>query len=306
MFGYHRDLLSDQVRIDAYRAALNATVRPGDVVVDVGTGTGILAFLACQAGARHVYAIEQQHTADGAALLARQLGFADRITVLHGRSTEVELPERADVLVSETIGPLVFNEGWLGIVIDARERLLAPGARLIPSVVDVWIAPVEVPKVYAEQLDWWSTPRHGFDFSLLRMFEANALHSANIDRESLLASPATMMSLRAAEVSDPVQHGSAAFVADRDGTLHGFAIGFTATLADGITLTNAWGPATTWQQGLLLVEQPLAVSAGTPITVQLQVDAAGVWFWRGSAAEATFDQTTFLSRPPCMLAKRNV
>src|SRR5437762_2323299 len=87
----------------AVRDAIRAAVKPGDVVVDLGSGSGILAFFACEAGARKVYAIEQQHTADAAALLAKHLGLADRIEVIHERSMNVELPERGDVLVTETI-----------------------------------------------------------------------------------------------------------------------------------------------------------------------------------------------------------
>ena len=70
-------------------------MRPDDVVLDVGSGTGILAFFACDAGARRVYAVERQHSADAAAMLARQLGYADCVTVIHGRSTEIELPDSA-------------------------------------------------------------------------------------------------------------------------------------------------------------------------------------------------------------------
>ena len=93
MFEFHRQLLADEVRTSAFRDAIAQVVRPGDVVLDIGTGTGILAFFACQAGARHVYAIEGQHLADAAQLLARQLGYADRLTVFHARSNDVELPD---------------------------------------------------------------------------------------------------------------------------------------------------------------------------------------------------------------------
>ena len=275
-------------------------MRPDDVVLDVGSGTGILAFFACDAGARRVYAVEQQHTADAAAMCARQFGYADRITVIHGRSSEIELPEPASVLVTETIGPLVFNEGILGIVVDARRRLLAADARFIPSRLDLWIAPAEVPDFYEPVIEWWGTPRHGFDFSAIRTFAANATYSAKISPEALLAPPETAMSPRACELDDTAQRGSASFRTTRDGVVHGFAIGFTATLAEGITLTSQWGGATMWDQGVLPLETPLPTTAGTPVSVDVRTDNGAMWHWRGRVGDAEFEQTTLLSRPPCV------
>src|SRR5258707_10590172 len=102
MFELHRQLLADEERTRAFRDAIRQTVTPEDVVLDLGTGTGVLAFFACEAGARRVYALEQQHTADAAVMLARTFGYAERLTVIHARSHDVELPEPATVLISET------------------------------------------------------------------------------------------------------------------------------------------------------------------------------------------------------------
>ena len=68
-------LLLDKARCDAYREAIHRTVKPGDVVVDLGAGTGLLSFFALQAGARHVYAIEMSRIADVAAELIEANGF---------------------------------------------------------------------------------------------------------------------------------------------------------------------------------------------------------------------------------------
>ena len=103
----HRRMLSDQVRLDAYRRAIEETVRPGDVVVDAGSGTGILALYAAKAGARKVYAIEQSDFADWSPVMAKHNGFGDVIQLVRGNFGEVELPEPADVLVTGTFGAWV-------------------------------------------------------------------------------------------------------------------------------------------------------------------------------------------------------
>src|SRR6267378_3204646 len=94
--------------------------RKVEAFLDLGCGTGILSFLACSMGARRVVAIDKRNVADATELMARHLGFADRISVLHRDSGTVSLPEPADLLVTETLGMLGLDEGILGSVIDAR------------------------------------------------------------------------------------------------------------------------------------------------------------------------------------------
>ena len=128
----HVRMLNDTRRVQRYQQGIRAVVRPGDVVVDVGTGTGILAIEAAKAGARHVYAVE----ASGIGRLARAMfaanELADRITLIPGWSTRIDLPERADVLVSEIIGDDPLAENVRAVVADARRRFLAPHARVLP------------------------------------------------------------------------------------------------------------------------------------------------------------------------------
>lgn len=133
MIDYHRGLIADRARTDALRDAILRVVKPGNVVLDLGAGSGILSFFACEAGAARVFAVDRGHAADVAALLVRQNGLGERITVIHGLAAETELPVKADVLITETLGAFALEEGILGIVLDARRRLLRPGASIIPA-----------------------------------------------------------------------------------------------------------------------------------------------------------------------------
>ena len=298
MLDYHRLLLDDQPRTNAFREALRRVVRPGDVVVDLGSGSGILAYFAIEAGARKVYAIERGHMADVIALMVRQLGLADRVEVLHETSTKVELPERGDVLVSEMLGAFALQEQILSIVLDARARLLTPDARLIPSRVRLSAVPVELPADHELHVGWWSKPRYGIDFSPLRMFAANQLFTTDVAPRDYLAQPAEILDIDLTTIADTTVSGSASFEVTRDGMLHGFGGWFTATLAEDVLLTNL--DASHWRQQSFLIEHPVPLRRGMRVTLELQSHDGKAWRWHGQAGNAEFDQTTWLVAPPCI------
>ena len=104
--------LTDEVRLSAYQRPINATVRPGDVVLDLGSGTGILGLFACRAGAAYVYSIEVSSIIGLAREICRVNGFLDRVTYMRGLSTELELSRKADVVVADEIGNLGSNVVW--------------------------------------------------------------------------------------------------------------------------------------------------------------------------------------------------
>src|SRR5580704_16435098 len=127
------DMNADSLRFAAYCEAIQKAVRPGDTVVDLGCGPGIFALLACRAGAKRVYAIDAGEVIHFARQLAVANGFADRIEFFHSDSRQMQLAERANVLVSDVRGVLPFFGDALACIEDARERFLVKGGTQIPA-----------------------------------------------------------------------------------------------------------------------------------------------------------------------------
>jgi len=298
MIEVHRGLLQDAVRTNAFREAIRRCVTSESVVLDLGTGSGILALFAAEAGARRVLAIDSTHSADLASFLTRHLGFNDRIQVFHEHSAKVELPERADILVTETLGAFAFDERILSSVIDARARLLKPDAILIPRRIELFLVPVDDASIYDTRVKWWSGKPYGFDFSPLSVFASNIVFVGNIDQASFLAPPAMVIDVDLAAVTSADVSGRVHFTAAREGTLYGFAGWFRAELADGIELSNEV-PGTNWEHVFLPLESPVDVIEGTPIDVDLECSDGVMWRWKGTVGDSHLDQMTALSIPVC-------
>src|SRR5258708_17364372 len=101
-------MIADRVRVGVYAQALRKTVREGSVVVEIGTGPGIFAVLACQLGASWVYAIEPSEIIQVAREVATPNGCADKIVFYEGPSNAVTLPPRRDVALSDLRDVLPF------------------------------------------------------------------------------------------------------------------------------------------------------------------------------------------------------
>ncbi len=137
---WHFPMMNDRLRAEAYEQALRRAVKPTTTVLEIGTGSGLLAMMAARAGARRVTTCETiEVIAEAASEIVRLNGLADRIAVIAKPSTAlkvgIDLPERADLLVSEILSDAVLGEDVLRSTAHARAELLKPGAPMIPYAV---------------------------------------------------------------------------------------------------------------------------------------------------------------------------
>ena len=147
------NMLADHVRTSTYQQAFleNAADFKDKVVLDVGTGTGILAFFAVQAGARKVYAVEASDSADIAEKISKANGYDDKVVIVKGKLEEITLPEKVDIIISEPIGFLLVHERMLESYAFARKHFLKPGGLMLPSTGSIVLAPITDAALHAEQ-----------------------------------------------------------------------------------------------------------------------------------------------------------
>ncbi len=137
----HEEMLSDSVRVEAYHQGIHRNIQPGDVVLDLGTGTGLLAFMAAKAGASKVYAVEHSDFIDVAREIAQHNNITN-IEFVQANSREFTPPEKVDVVLHEQMGDELFNENMLDNLLDLRNRVLAPGGRILPAKFQLFVEPV--------------------------------------------------------------------------------------------------------------------------------------------------------------------
>lgn len=277
---FHRSMVVDDSRTQTFLKAILSAVRPGEVVLDIGAGTGILSLFACSAGARHVYAVEQGPVVGVARELADANGVGDRITFLEGWSTEIELPEPADVLVTETIGNAGFEEGILRWVGDARKRLLVPGARVLPGRLTLMATAVDCPIDY-EEVSHWRGSLYGIDFRSASRRAARQLWPVDLSPAHVVCDPVALVEADLCSGSWSAPSGDGVVEARRDGTVHGIGLWFTTILGPDHELSNPPGTAdSSWSQVLLPIDEPFPVQAGDELALSVSWRPDGTrWSW---------------------------
>ena len=297
------DMIADRARFGAYADAIQRAVRSGDVVVDVGTGPGIFALLACAAGAKKVYAIDAGEVIHFAKQLAAANGFANRIEFIHGDSRQTELPERADVFVSDLRGALPLFDDALPSVEDARVRFLKEGGVQIPQRDTLYAAVVEAPEFYKRITTPWKDAGRGLDLSHPLALVLNAVYKLRSKTEQLVTDSQSWCTLD--YTARPGTHAAAKmrFRATRSGVGHGITAWFETVLFEGIGFSTGPGPATTvYGQGFLPWLEPVVLEAGQEVEGDLHADPVGgdyIWRWDTKIAahkgqpERNFHQSTF-------------
>jgi protein arginine N-methyltransferase 1 len=234
----HRHYLQDEVRLTAFRQAIREAVVPGSVVVDLGSGTGILGLLACEAGAARVYSIEETSLIEVAREICQANGFTDRIHFIKDHSTRITLPEPADVVLADQIGHFGFEAGLFDYFSDARRRFLRPNGTTIPSHITFCLAPVEHAQLW-EQIEFWNRSPMGVNVRPARSLAANTGYPTTLTSAHLLGPSVDALSVDPSVSGSQPLHFTCTLAITRTGTLHGVGCWFIARLSPSVTMSNS-------------------------------------------------------------------
>jgi protein arginine N-methyltransferase 1 len=298
------EMLADRVRMEAYAGALRRTIKPGSVVLDIGTGPGIWSVLACELGASRVIAVEPDSIIQVAREVAVSNQCSDKIEFIEKALTSLELPIQADVIVSDMRGVLPLFGQNIPSVVDARRRFLAPRGALIGRRDIMSVALVEALQSYNRLADPWEHNVLKQDLSPARRRAVNAPHKARARPEQLLAKPKLWVALDYMTIEDPNVQGELEWAVERSGTGHGFLVWFDADLTDGVGFSNAPGaPETIYGSLFFPWQTPVSLAAGQRVCVNLEaklVESDYVWRWTteiepptgSGGAQIRFDQSS--------------
>lgn len=238
MLDEHLGYVADPVRLERYRAAIAQAILPGDHVVDLGCGTGILGLLCLQAGAARVTALDSTAMIEVARETMVRAGWADQCEFIPHHSHRVELPERVDVVICDHVGFFGFDYGIIETLRDARRRFLKPDGVSIPASIQLHLAAVESPQCY-DLVEGWNAAPVPAEFHWLREQAANKKHAVKLLPSELLSAPAALGCIHFTDENSDYFSWTADLHIERDGVLHGLGGWFDCELFAGITMTNS-------------------------------------------------------------------
>ncbi len=270
---WHFSMLNDHARNQGYAQALARSDLRGKVVLDIGAGSGLLSMLAARHGAAHVYACEMiAPVADKAVEIIAENGYADRVTLIPKISYDlrigVDMPRRADVLLSETMDCGFVGEGFLRALRHARAELLQPDAALVPRSFALEGALLESADVFhlnrADDIE-------GLCLTGFNELSTQGYFPVRLGtwRHRLLSEPRRFIALDLATYAFEAISETIELTATASGHVHGVVFWFEVDLVPGVTLSNAPGGNTShWMQAFACFDWPVAVELGDRVAVR--------------------------------------
>lgn len=302
-------MLNDSTRVDAYAESLRHAIEKDAIVIDIGTGAGFFAFLACQLGAKRVYAIEPNPGIHVAKQIANTYGLKDRIKFIQDYSQKIELPEPADVVLEDMRGMFPWNPGRMAAITDARNRFLKPSGTLITQRDRFSLSLVCIPQLYQQSvIQPWSQNDHSLDMRAAHRYIVNQIHRPRLKAEHLFDRPQSICTLDYATIEDPNLSATVEWTVSKSGVAHGFTTWFEAQLAGGFAFsTMPAAESTVYGTPFFPWPQPLELAPGDVVFIDLRATLAGDYYdWRWETrvydqgnknpVKAHFKQGTMLSR----------
>ena len=267
---WHSAMLNDEIRNEAFEKAIKTAVEPGCSVLDIGTGTGLLAMVASRAGAKRVIGCESVgFLAEAASEIVQQNNLEDDISILHKWSKDLtmgkDIMAPVDVLVAEIVDTGLLGENIIAAIRDARQRFCKPDATTIPYGATVYAAPIESREISLERR---VSMANGFNISLLNSLRPNMYIQTDLSKYDwrMLTEPVQIFDLDFTRDQPLFEQESFWITPHSDGTAHCIAFWFDLHLSPTVTLSTAPDkPTTHWKQAIYTFSDPVEIKQNEPI-----------------------------------------
>ena len=276
---WHFPMLADKLRNDSYEEAIIRAVKKksGARVLDIGSGTGLLSMMAARAGAQHVTACERiYHMAEVARAHFRKNGFGDRIQLVAKDSKAMnvpdDIPEKANILISETVDHSLLGEGFLDSLVHARSALLEDDVTIIPASATV----------FAMGIQLRTEKEAGFDLSALNLFRYRHYHGIKLKEcaHLPLTEPfeALTFNFYDKEFKSGLKHFQIPAIAD--GICNAIAFWYHLHLdAETLISTAPESNITAWDQAIIFLEQDFPIEKGQILPISAEYDLNMLQFY---------------------------
>ncbi len=301
----HHPMLFDKVRNDIYWRVINSLDLEGKVILDIGSGLGILGLMSATKTIKHIYLVDSSPILDITSKVVRKNNLQDRVTCIKDRIENVLLPEKVDIIISVFTGNFLLTEDLLPSLFFARDKYLLPNGKLIPDCAKMMIVPVSAKDYYNKYIDCWSVPLYGIDYSAVRKYAVNTIYSDRLTKNKVkfLSEPVEILELDFMKATEAACRIKEKIEIKVNCELHGFAGWFQAKVGNEWMSTSPKDKQMHWNQVFLPLDKPLNVREGDIVIFQLIRPEFGDWTWTVKCNDTTQTMSTFFSEP---LSKSNI
>ena len=266
-FYIHEEMIKDKIRTGSYKKAIenNKTIFKNKIVLDIGSGTGILSIFAAKAGAKHVYGIEYADIADYAKEIIKQNNLSDKITIIQSKVEEAILPvDKVDIIISEWMGYFLLYESMLDTLLFARDKWLKKDGYLLPDKAQIYLAGIQDSLYKYNKIDSWDNV-YGFNFSVLKNPALAEPIIDNFPNNNIISNSCKIfdIDLYTVKVEDLDFSAGYEIIFNKDDTFNGFVTWFDVEfdkIPNKITLsTSPYEPSTHWKQVMFYSKNDIEV-----------------------------------------------
>ena len=266
-FYIHEEMIKDKIRTGSYKKAIenNKIIFKDKIVLDIGSGTGILSIFAAKAGAKHVYGIEYADIADYSKEIIKQNNLSDKITIIQSKVEEAILPvDKVDIIISEWMGYFLLYESMLDTLLFARDKWLKKDGYLLPDKAQIYLAGIQDSLYKYNKIDSWDNV-YGFNFSVLKNPALAEPIIDNFPNNNIISNSCKIfdIDLYTVKVEDLDFSAGYEIIFNKDDTFNGFVTWFDVEfdkLPNKITLsTSPYEPSTHWKQVMFYSKNDIEV-----------------------------------------------